>query len=231
MKNPLIKRIFLKSTVKRLETKIKLLGLEDQYNLYSFLYCRLLATVIIFLVILFLIPYGYIIAPLLSILYYWQIELICFDYPLKKRAAKLNREAPYFLEILLLALKSNLTLYQALEKTTSEIGGQLSNEFEKVVKEVKMGKSLNDSLDDLQKRIPSEVINNVIGNIKTANSFGNNILEIVQNELDYIRDEEYLNMKKQLVKIPFYVKLVSFSFTIVTLTLIIFLPIIRNMLT
>ena len=229
MKNPLIKRIFLKSTIKRLEQKEQYLGIND-YNLYGFLYRRLLATLIIFFVILFLIPFGYIIGPLLSILYYHGIEYLCFDYPIKKRVSSLNREAPYFLEILVLSLQSNLTLYQALEKTTNDVPGILSQEFKKVVEEVKMGKNLNDSLQDLQKRIPSKTLNNIILNIKVANSFGNNILDTVTNELEFLKNEEIINTKKRLIKIPFYVKLVSFLFIILVGSLIILLPIITYML-
>lgn len=230
MKNPLMKRIFLKSTIKRLEKKEKYLKIEKEYNLYGFLYRRLLATLIIFFVFLFLIPYGYIISPILSILYYKAMEYICFDYPIKKRIIRLNKEAPYFLEMLELSLGSNLTLFQAIKSTTKKLDGELSREFQRVIDEVQLGKSLNASLSDLQKRLPSSTLNRIILNIKTANEYGNNVTKVVQQELEYLQKEDYLKHKKEIVKIPFYVNLVSFLFIIVNIGLIVLLPIIHNML-
>ena len=71
MKKEIFKKLYLPSTIKRLEKKQQLLEIEESYDVYKFLNHRLLAAIIIFLVLLFVLPFGYIFAICFSIIYYF----------------------------------------------------------------------------------------------------------------------------------------------------------------
>ncbi len=230
MKMEIIKKLYLPGTIKKLKRKETFLGLDVNYDIYNFLNKRLIACIIIFLLGLIFFPYNYILAPAITIIYYYLVEYICFDIPIKKRKQKIEEESLYFFETVLLVLENGSSLKEALDKACLNNNGDLAQEFQKSLNEVNLGKDLNKSLKDLQKRIPSYIIQNIILNIINTNKFGNNITESVENQLDYIRKERRLENQKYLLKLPVYVKLVSFLFIFITLILIIILPMFFSMI-
>ena len=76
------------------------------------------------------------------------------------------------------------------------------------------GKSLNDALNDLRKRIPSDNINNIILNIKETNIFGNNIISALYNQIEYIRERKLLEEKARISKMPVKISVISVLFFI-----------------
>lgn len=55
-------------------------------------------------------------------------------------------------------------------------------------------------LNDLKTRIPSDNINNIILNIRQSNIFGNDIIETVYQQIDYIRQRRVLEAKAEISK-------------------------------
>ena len=66
----LAKKIYSKKTIKDINKKIKLLGTSIKYDTYTFLNIRLLGTILIFIIILFISKLGFMIAPALAFTYY-----------------------------------------------------------------------------------------------------------------------------------------------------------------
>ncbi len=106
------------------------------------------------------------------------------------------------------------------------VEGDLSREFNQALIDVSLGKSLNEALDALRKRIPSDTINNVILNIKESNIFGNSIIETLYNQIDYIREKRILRAKAEISKIPVKVSVISVIFYIPLLLLLLLAPMI-----
>ncbi len=229
MKETILNKIYLPKTIKELNKKIELLDLKN-YDIYSFLNKRLIGCIIIFLVILLFIPYGFILGPIATIVYYYLTSYICFDYPLKIRVQNLNNNAIYFLEILILSLDSETSLINAIKKSSEVLDNDLSLEFQKVVKEVELGKDLTQSLKDMQKRMPSAMIKTIILNLINAYNLGSDIKTSLINELDYLKEQELLNSKERLTILPMFVKIMSFLFIILVSALIIIPPILIRMI-
>ena len=227
----LIDKIYSKRMIKKVETKIELLGDDCKYNAKEFLNIILLGTVLIFLSFILFSKNGYIYAPLFSIIYYFLITYLLLDYPIKKRGLELEHEAIFFFEILALTLESGKTLSQALETTAKNIDSNISKEFLKTLNEVKMGKSLVESLKDMKKRIPSESINNTILNVTESSIFGSNIIESLNNQLEYLRNKELMEVKGKIAKLPIKISVISVVFFIPILLLIILSPVVIDFLT
>ena len=225
-----IDKIYSKKTIKKVNKKIELLGDDCKYNTRIFLNCRLFGLILIFLIFIFFSDCGYIYAPLFSIVYYITITYLLLDEPIKKRGLKLEYEAIFFFEVLELTLESGRTLSSALEITAKNIDGELSNEFNKTLNEVKMGKSLIESLKDMKYRIPSETINNTILNITESSIFGSNIIDSLNNQLEYLRNKRLMEVKGKIAKLPTKISVLSVVFFIPIILLIILSPVIIDFL-
>lgn len=223
-------KIYRQKTIKRIENKLKLLGNNAKINSLTFLNTRAIISLIIFALLLTYTKPGYLIAPIFTILFYIFSEKFFLNYPIKKRSKKLESEAIFFFEVLNLTLESNRNLKKALELTSKNIDSELSEEFKKTLAESKMGKSFNESLKNMKERIPSDIINNIILNLTEAGIFGNSITVTLNNQLDYLREKEILDIKGEIAKLPTKISVISVLFFIPIMLLIILSPIILELL-
>ena len=112
--------------------------------------------------------------------------------------------------------------------TISNIDGRLSSEFKEAIRETKFGKSLKEALVDLQRKIPSENINNIILALTESNIYGTSIIDTLNNQVDYLREKRKLEIKAEISKIPIKVSIVSVLFFIPLILLIILGPILLS---
>ncbi len=169
MRDRLFAKIYPKRTIDRIDQKSKLMGVKHSYNPIVILNLRVFIAILLFVIVLLTSSIGYFLAPVVAILFYYVSEKILLDYPIRKRAKKLEKEALFFFEVLLLSLESGRNLGHALKLTSDNIDSEISLEFKQTLSEVKLGKSLNEALNDMKKRIPSETINNAILNMVESN--------------------------------------------------------------
>lgn len=222
--------IFSRKEINRIQKKIDLLGDNWKFDAILFLKIRLFSSIVLFLVVLYVFELGYFFAPLITVIYYYLIYYLLIEVNIRKRCDKLDVEAMYFFEIMTLALESGNNMKNALEIACKNVDNELSREFQKVMDEVEYGKGLNDALDSLKKRIPSDTINNIILNITQSNIFGNNITNDMYQQLDYIRDREIQKAKSRISKIPLKVSVISVIFYIPLIMLLILSPVIIEFL-
>ena len=223
-------KLYSKDTINKYQKKIDLLGSKDSYDAVIFLNVRFLTTILIFFVILYLSSWGYILAPVISIIYFYYLPKVMIDKKIEERAERLDGDAMYFFEILTLSLETGRNLKSALEITSNSIDSELSYEFRRALREVRYGKSLNEALENLKLRIPSDTINNIILNISQSNIFGNSIIETMYNQIDYIRDKQILTAKANISKIPLKVSVISVLFFLPLIMLLILSPVILQFL-
>ena len=67
----LVYRIYPKKTIKKIEGKIKLLGINCKYDTMKLLNIRLLISILLFGTILIISKQGYILSPIITILFYF----------------------------------------------------------------------------------------------------------------------------------------------------------------
>lgn len=182
----------------------------------------------IFLIVLFLNDKGYVLAPIITIFFYLGVENLLIDFPIAKRKNVLDKDAIFFFEILALTLENGKNLKSAIEITCDAINNEVSYEFKKVLKEVRMGKSLNDALQKLKLRIPSDNLNNVILNIIQANKLGTDVVDSLHNQVEFLREKRFLEVKGNIQKMPIKVSIISVLFYIPLILLLILSPVLIN---
>ena len=229
-KEDFIKRIYSTRYIKKMIKKVKLLGVGDKTDVYSLAVIRLFSSVIVFIIVLFSMRYGYILAPIITLVYYYLFNKLTIDDKLKNRTIKLEGEAMHFFEVLTLSLETGRNLVEAIDVTTTNVNGILSNEFKEAVREVNFGKSLNEALSDMQKRIPSDTINNIILSLTESNLYGNSIIDNLYNQIDFLREKRKMEVKGRISKVPILISVISVLFFIPLLLLLIVGLIILNYL-
>ena len=226
----LIYKIYSEKTINRIENKIKLLGVNCEYNSIDLLNYRLLISIAIFAIFLIFSDKGYIFGPIFTLLFYIASEYLVLDYQIKKRAKKLEDEAVFFFEVLNLSLESGRNLKAALDMTTHNIDNEISLEFKKTLNEVKLGKSFTESLNSMKERIPSDAINNILLSLTQSSIFGNSITETLTNQLDFLREKKLLDIKAEITKLPTKISVISVIFFIPLILLLILSPVIIEFL-
>lgn len=226
----LVRRIYTEKTIKKVEKKIKLLGINCKYNVIDLLNLRLLIGIAIFVLLLIFNKNGYILAPITVILFHYLSEYIVLDYPIKKRRKKLEEEAIFFFEVLSLTMESGRNLTKGLLLTSKNIDSELSQEFKKSLEEMSLGKSFSECLNSMKERIPSDTINNAILNIVQSSIFGNNIEESLNNQLDFLRDKHLMEVKSEIGKLPTKISIISVLFFIPIILMVILSPVLVDLI-
>ena len=231
MNSGIIRRIYRVKDIENIQNKLNMLGNDRKlkFDAVGFLNARLLTSIILCIVLVFTNIQNYII-PFIIIIYYNLFYYIFITDPINKRIKKLDLEALTFFEILTLTLESGRNLENALEITVNNVDNELSKEFKRSLTEMKFGRSLMESLEDLKKRMPSETINNILLNITQTNIFGNSIIETMNNQVEYLREKQMMEVKAQINKIPNKVSIISVIFIIPLILLIILGPFIIELL-
>ena len=217
-------KLYNKKMVNRIQKKINLLGVSCKYDAITFLNVRIFTSIIIFLVVLIFSSYGYILSIVFVILYYYLFERILLDEKIKKRTTKLNNEAIYFFEVLTLSLQTGRNLTEAVTITVNSIDSGISKEFKEAIRQTRFGKSLTESFNDMQKKIPSDSINNIILSLTQANMYGSSIIDMMYNQVDYLRERRKLEVKATISKVPTKISIISVFFFIPLILLIILAP-------
>lgn len=226
----IMEKIYLKKDIKTINKKIKMLG-KTRWDAVGFINARVFTTILFTLFLILFTHISYLLLPVLVILYYYGFYYIFITRKLRLREQKLDREALYYFEVLTLTLESGKNLQNSLELTCKNVHSELSTEFEVCLNEVKVGKSLIEALSDMQDRIPSENINNIIMNIMQTNYFGNSIIDTMNNQVDYLREKQILDIKGQINKIPNKISIVSVLFIVPLILLLVLGPYLINFIT
>ena len=228
----IIRKLYRVKDIENIQSKLNMLGNDRKFKFDAtdFLTARLLTTIILAIVLVFITNIQNYVIPFIIIIYYNLFYYVFITDPINKRIKKLDLEALTFFEILTLTLESGRNLENALEMTVNNVDNDLSKEFKRSLTEMKFGRSLMESLEDLKKRMPSETINNILLNITQTNIFGNSIIETMNNQVEYLREKQMMEVKAQINKIPNKVSIISVIFIIPLILLIILGPFIIELL-
>lgn len=105
-----------------------------------------------------------------------------------KRLTTFGNQLPDMLNLVVNGLRAGYSTMQALEAVSKELPPPLSVEFERVVKEMQLGIGMEDSLNNLHRRIPSDDLDLIITAINVQREVGGNLAEILDTISYTIRE-------------------------------------------
>jgi tight adherence protein B len=96
-----------------------------------------------------------------------------------KRLDRFNGQLPDMLNLTVNGLRAGYSTMQALEAVSREMPPPISDEFRRIVQEMQLGLSMEDALDNLHRRIPSDDLDLIITAINVQREVGGNLAEIL----------------------------------------------------
>jgi len=105
-----------------------------------------------------------------------------------KRLQTFSDQLPDMLSLVVNGLRAGFSTAQAMEAVSKEMPAPLSDEFKRVVQEMQLGISMEESLDNILRRIPSEDLDLIITAINVQREVGGNLAEILDTIAHTIRE-------------------------------------------
>ncbi len=113
-----------------------------------------------------------------------------------KRLQKFVDQLPDMLNLMVNGLRAGYSTMQAMEAVSKELPSPINNEFRRVVQEMQLGITMETSLDNLLRRIPSDDLDLIITAINIQREVGGNLAEILDTISFTIR--ERIRIKREI---------------------------------
>ncbi|HEV7128884.1 MAG TPA: type II secretion system F family protein [Ktedonobacterales bacterium] len=135
------------------------------------------------------LPIGgrFLLAALLAALGYW-LPRFYVDRQKSLRLRSFNIQLADTIGLLSSALRSGYSLLQAMELVSREGAAPVSNEFERVVREVGLGLSPEEALGNLVRRMESDDLELLVTVINVQREVGGNLAEVLDSIQSTIRE-------------------------------------------
>lgn len=96
-----------------------------------------------------------------------------------QRLIRFNEQLPDMLNLMVNGLRAGYSTMQALEAVSREMPSPISTEFRRVVQEMQLGIPMEDALENLIRRIPSDDLDLTIAAVNVQREVGGNLAEIL----------------------------------------------------
>jgi tight adherence protein C len=171
---------------------------------------------------------------------YWMMTLfglgLGFLYPLiwlKDRQAlrrhELLKSLPFYLDILTLCVEAGLHLQGALVQAVSRgPAGLLRDEFQRVLRDIRAGRSRADALKNLSSRLNEPSISSLVQSIIHAERMGMNLAPVLRIQADQRRTERFLRAEKQAMEAPVKMLFPLIVFIFPCTFIVLFFPIVMQ---
>ena len=107
----------------------------------------------------------------------------------KSRVKKFDEQLCDALMIACSCLRSGLSFNQAMETIAKDMPAPVSTEFEMALREMNMGYSMDEALDNMNKRIDSKFLKLMVSAVLVQRQTGGNLSKILENISDTIKDK------------------------------------------
>jgi len=131
---------------------------------------------------------GSIALAILGLLVGSRVPRFMINRSAKKRVQKFGEQLGDMLNLWVNALRSGYSVLQGMETIATEMPNPIAKEFERVVQEVRLGLSVEQALDNMYQRVPSEDLDLVITAVNIQREVGGNLAEVLDSISFTIRE-------------------------------------------
>lgn len=145
------------------------------------------------------------------------------------RRAELMKTLPFFLDIITLCVEAGLNLQGAIHQAVAKgPKGVLRDEFQRVLRDVRAGKSRADSLRTMAERLNEGSITNFVSAVIQAESMGMNLGPVLRAQADQRRSERFLRAEKLAMEAPVKMLFPLIAFIFPCTFIVLFFPIVMK---
>jgi tight adherence protein B len=105
-----------------------------------------------------------------------------------KRLQKFDEQLPDMLNLMVNGLRAGFSTVQAMEAVSKELPPPISEEFRRLVQEMQIGIPMEQAMENLYRRIPSDDLDLIIAAINVQREVGGNLAEILDTISYTIRE-------------------------------------------
>lgn len=117
------------------------------------------------------------------------------NYFIKKRTNNFNAKFPDAIELLVRGLRSGLPVTETLAVVAQEIPGPVGEEFKGIVERIKIGRTMEDSLQETADRLGIPEFNFFCITLAIQRETGGNLAETLSNLSDVLRKRTQMKLK------------------------------------
>ena len=115
------------------------------------------------------------------------VPRVLLHYYMKKRKKTFELQFVQGLDYLAASMKAGLSLVQSMESLVENTAPPLSQEFDLLLREYRIGIPLNEALENFARRVESEELNLMVFSVIITRELGGDISEIFEHLADVIR--------------------------------------------
>ncbi len=127
---------------------------------------------------------------------------VSLDRRIEDRQKAIARKLPDILDLLVISVEAGLGFEQALDRTSSTVPGPLSDEFRRMLHEVRIGATRADALRALEHRTEVPELRTFILAMLQADTFGVSISRMLRSQADEMRVRRRLRVQAAAQKAP-----------------------------
>ena len=125
----------------------------------------------------------------------WRLPRPLMDYLVSRRIVQYEAQMVDALGLLSNGLKAGLSLPQAMGMVVDELPPPVSQEFNLIIQQTKIGVPLNEAFDGLSVRLPTEDNDMFVTSVNILRETGGNLAEVFDTIADVIRERVRLKQK------------------------------------
>ena len=130
------------------------------------------------------------------------IPLFLLGKKISERQSQIQKALPDVLDLLTVSVEAGLGFDAALVKVVDKVSGPISEEFERLLQEIRMGKPRRDAMRDLGKRTNVNDLTKFITSIVQADKLGVSIGKVLRVQSDQIRQRRRQRAEAAAMKAP-----------------------------
>ena len=187
--------------------KLVLAGSPANLNVDKILVMKLLGivSVLVWGPLVFALKFQGIMA-IVAIALLWGASFLYPDVLLNRKIAdrqkEISRKLPDVLDLLVISVEAGLGFEQALDRTCTAVPGALSDEFRRMLHEIRIGSSRADALRAMADRTSVPELRTFILAMLQADTFGVSISQLLRAQADEMRIRRRLRAQEQAQKAP-----------------------------
>lgn len=149
---------------------------------------------------------------------------------IQDRRTEIMRTLPDIIDFLTVSVEAGLGFDGALAKVVEKMPGQLTNEFKRVLQEMKMGRPKKEALKEMSDRVGLSDLTTFIGSIIQAEQLGVSIGNVLRIQSEQMRQKRRQRAQEKAMKAPIKMLLPMVFFIFPTIFTVLIGPVIIKMI-
>ena len=149
-----------------------------------------------------LLPWYFIAGALVGALYGFKAPDLWLSTLIRKRQAEIVLVMPDMIDLITVSVEAGLGLDAAIQRISQRFPNPLSEEFQRAIQEVRLGRTRAESLRDMARRVDVSDLTLLITSLIQADLLGISIANVLRVQSERLRDKRSQRAREQAQKAP-----------------------------